>query len=314
MPPKIGSSTSSVSDHFPASGTGSHHGSTPSPVPSTRAGSRGNEALRGVLAQRGSADAGPATAGGAGLRRTNSMSRLADFSRAALERQTSLPTTSKERLQAGSLLTRRDTERPADSKVASDATTVAKPSLKLGDSSSKPTPASTPNPGPRTDAQSTPATPASHASGSAPTSTPAPAPAYGYPAHAPYWHAPTYRTHQFGAHRPIGFSYGHGKDAYGSTHAHVGFHYFGRHHTFRFSVSNSMSSLLSSSFLSGFRSGLLNPVVYHAPPSTGYANYGSYVPPYAGHHFHAGGYPGHHPYAIGHPAPYAMGYPVGAGR
>ena len=295
MPPKIGSSTAPVGDHFPATGNAGKYGSTSSePVPA-RAGLRGNEALRGALAQRTGAGAEHASGGTAGLRRTNSMSRLADFSRAALERQMSLPTTSRERLQAGSLLATRDTERPAETNDASDER-PAKPTLKPS--------GSTPKPVPQKDAQSAPA---SHASTPAPAA--APAPAYGYPAHSPYWSAPTYRTHQFGAHRPIGFSYGHGTDAFGGTHGHVGFHYFGRQHTLRFSVSDSMSA-----FLKGFRSGFLNPVVYHAPPPMSYPSYGSYVPPYVGHHFHPGGYVGHHPYAIGYPAAPVIGYPVGARR
>lgn len=315
MPPKIGSSTAPIGDHFPARGNDATHGSASSPPASARAGLRGNEALRGALAQRTRTDAGAALAGATGLRRTNSMSRLADFSRAALERQSSLPTTSRERQQLGSLLATRDIERPAENKLESDEA-PAKPSLKPG--------GSTPAPKPKPDANATPnakpnanATPQQAAQSAPPPHTsaaaPAPAPAYGYPVHAPYMQAPTYQTHQFGAHRPIGFSYGHGRDAFGGTHSHVGFHYFGRHHTFRFSVSDSMTS-----FLKGFTSGLLRPVVYHGPSLTTYPGYGAYAPPYAGHHFHAGygggGYAGHHPYAIGYPAPYAMGYPAGASR
>ncbi|TAM92149.1 hypothetical protein EPN42_01690 [bacterium] len=223
------------------------------------------------------------------------MSRLADFSRAVLERQTTPPMASRERLQIGSLLATRDTGRLGQSALASDAT-PAKPGLKPSGPTSKP------NSRPQDDAQSSPAP---HMVTPAPTG----APAYGYPVHAPHWSAPTYRTRQFGAHRPIGFSYGHGTDAFGVTHAHVGFHYFGRHHTVRFSLSDSMTL-----FLKGFRSGLLNPVVYHAPPSPSYAGHGAYTQPYIGHHVHAGGYSGYHPYATGFPAPYAMGYRIGATR
>ncbi len=295
MPPKIGSSPAPVSDHFPARGNdGTHGSSSPRPL-SGRAAAHGNEALRGALAQRTNAGGGPAAGAAAGLRRSNSMSRLADFSRAALERQTTLPTTSRERQNVGSLLVARDTERPAESIVASDAT-PARPGLKLGGSTPTPTPSARPQLGGHSG-------PAPHGP------APAPAPAYGYPAHSPHWSAPTYRTHQFGAHRPLGFSYGHGLDAFGTTHAHVGFHFFGRQHTFRYSVSESMSS-----FWKGFTSGLLKPVVYHAPPSSGYADGGAYHAPYAGHHFYAGGYAGHHPYAMGYPPSYAMGYPAGATR
>lgn len=320
MPPKIGSSTAPIGDHFPARGNDATHGSTPLPPPSTRAGLRGNETLRGALAQRARTDAGPASAGAAGLRRTNSMSRLADFSRAALERQTSLPTTSRERQQLGSLLTTRDLERPAENEHAGGET-PAKPSLKLGGSTPKPKPDADAKPSadvkPSADAKPSARPQQAAQSASTPhasTAAPAPAPAYGYPVHSPYLHAPTYQTHQYGAHRPIGFSYGHGSDGFGGTHAHVGFHYFGRHHTFRFSMSDSMAS-----FWKGFSSGLLRPVLYHGPSPTSYAGYGAYAPPYAGHHYHGGyggygGYAGHHPYAIGYPQPYAMGYPAGASR
>ena len=305
MPPKIGSSTAPIGEHFPAGGNDGKPGSAASPPLSARAGLRGNEVLRGALAQRTGTGAGPASTGATGLRRSNSTSRLADFSRAVLERQTSLPTTSRARLQAGSLLASRDIEHPAENPPASDATPAKhglKPGVSTAASLSPSSSSSKPNPAPQQDAQSAPAP-------HAPAASAAPAPAYGYPVHSPYLPAPAYRTHQFGAHRPIGFSYGHGRDALGGTHAHVGFHYFGRHHTFRFSVSDSMTS-----FLKGFSSGLLRPVVYHAPPSTSYAGYGAYASPYVGHHFYGGGYAGHHPYAIAYPAPYAMGYPAGASR
>ncbi|WP_206956612.1 hypothetical protein [Trinickia acidisoli] len=62
---------------------------------------------------------------------------------------------------------------------------------------------------------------------------------------------------------------------------------------------------MTKDFLAGLRSGLFNPVVYHAPPSTGYAGYGSASAAYAGHHVHAAGYRGHRAYAIGYPVGYA---------
>jgi hypothetical protein len=88
-------------------------------------------------------------------------------------------------------------------------------------------------------------------------------------------------------------------------HAHVGLHYFGRQRTVRFGFSHSMSA-----FLSGLRSGLLNPVVYHAPPSTGYAGYGMHAAPDVGHYAHTHGYWVHPAYATGYPPAYTVGYPA----
>ena len=302
MPLRIGSSAAQLGDHPPAS---TKDGKAPGglPVGAARPGLSRGDAVLGALTQRASAGGERPADGNGSLRRTQSMSRLADFSRVALERQRTLPVTARERSEAAaSLLVAREPSRPAESEPASaSGTTPPRPTLKPG--ADKPKPAaqnanqSTPG------AQGTQGTQGAHGAHAAAV---APAPAYGYPVYSPHWSVPGYRTHVVGAHRPIGFSYGHGEDAYGRVHAHVGFHYFGRRHTVRFGLPG-----LTSGFLSGLRSGLFNPVVYHAPPSGSYyAGYGAHTAPYAGHYVQPQGYFGHAGYAIGYPPSYAIGYPA----
>ncbi|NRO97355.1 hypothetical protein GWC77_15635 [Paraburkholderia sp. NMBU_R16] len=295
MPLRIGSSPAQLGDHHPAS---TKDGKTPGGLPAgaPRTGLSRGDAVLGALTQRTSASGERPAEGNGSLRRTQSMSRLADFSRVALERQRTLPVTARERSEAAaSLLVAREPSRPAQSEPASaSGTNPPRPTLEPGADQPKPA-AQQPNQ----------LTAGGHDVHGTHAAAAAPAPAYGYPVHSPHWSVPGYRTHVVGAHRPIGFSYGHGRDAYGGVHAHVGFHYFGRRHTVRFGFPG-----LTSAFLSGLRSGLFNPVVYHAPPSSSYAGYGAHTAPYAGHYVQLQSYFGHAGYAIGYPPSYAIGYPA----